>query len=395
MSSLKTHVMSLTRVLALLMLGLLASTQTILRANTESKAALWLGTSQGLRKLALQDLSLVLEVADSSETRALVVDELNGRVWAYGNGALNAFGLGGRRLLDIPVPVNEREDEGQDDDCEAESAACAVLVLDPADSSVWLAVGKSLYRYSPEGDREVSRTFSHPVRALALESLQSRLWVGSSKTLTAHDRSGNEVASIRFGNRARLREIAIEPASGDLWVAFKDELSRYDTAGNLLIRKSYEKISRMAPDGNGGMWAAKDDALWRVSSSGKVLFQAHPSKQPGTGKVVDLVVDPKDESLWAVKGRSMAHLSLTGQVLDAGKLRPELQGQGRVFALALYRDMQPPTLRIASPTDGAYLADGMPTLELVFSDAGSGVLPGTLALEANGSPIAVSCSFGQ
>ncbi len=79
-----------------------------------------------------------------------------------------------------------------------------------------------------------------------------------------------------------------------------------------------------------------------------------------------------------------------------------LDAAGEVYYLAKLRrplvcsapDTTPPTLAITSPAPAAILDTLTPQIALSYADAGSGVDTASLLVAANGSPLAVSCSYG-
>ncbi len=340
--------------------------QPALRATPERRGGLWVGTSDGIARFALQDYSLELKVGDLGEIRSIALDDWNARVWVYGKGTLQAFGFSGESLLSVSVESEKRKNgHGHDSPRDEDHERCN-LIVDPADGGVWLAEGASLYRFSIQGDLEMHRDFRRSIRGLALDSVQSRLWVATQRTLTAYDRSGNEVASIDPGRRPRIEEIALDPSTGDLWVASGHFLGRIDSGGNTLFWRFFEGFSRMVHDGHGGLWAAQENTLLRLNSSGKVLFKVRPFGKWGGGDIADFALDPKDHSLWVIDRRSAAHVSPDGDVLGSANLGRAVRD--RLFAVALYRDVRPPTLRITSPAEGSFLSSARPEIELTFSD---------------------------
>ncbi|MDA2924537.1 PKD domain-containing protein, partial [Acidobacteria bacterium AH-259-L09] len=56
-------------------------------------------------------------------------------------------------------------------------------------------------------------------------------------------------------------------------------------------------------------------------------------------------------------------------------------------------DTVAPQLAFTAPVGGSTVTTNTPTIELSFSDSGSGVDTATLAIQANGSPLAVNCTF--
>ncbi len=81
-------------------------------------------------------------------------------------------------------------------------------------------------------------------------------------------------------------------------------------------------------------------------------------------------------------------VALTATVSDeAGNL-------STVANLGFTVDTVAPILNFTAPTEGSTVITDVPTIGLSYSDVGSGVNTGTLAILANGSPLSLSCTFG-
>ena len=81
------------------------------------------------------------------------------------------------------------------------------------------------------------------------------------------------------------------------------------------------------------------------------------------------------------------NVTLTATIADvAGNVSAPAQVNFTVDTIA-------PVISFTEPTEGSTVNTDTPTIELSFSDAGSGVDTGTLVIQANGSPLAVTCTF--
>lgn len=74
--------------------------------------AVWVATSDGIRKVAANDATTLFEIADTQDVQAVAVDVQHGVLWAYGEDTLSAYGFNGGLLLNTPVPPAEEDAQG-------------------------------------------------------------------------------------------------------------------------------------------------------------------------------------------------------------------------------------------------------------------------------------------
>ncbi|MES9828583.1 MAG: hypothetical protein ABW201_09995 [Candidatus Thiodiazotropha sp.] len=63
---------------------------------TDQVNALWVAESTGVIKVATADGSILLEIEDDGDPRAVSVDQANSKIWVYGNDTLRAYGFDGK-----------------------------------------------------------------------------------------------------------------------------------------------------------------------------------------------------------------------------------------------------------------------------------------------------------
>jgi RHS repeat-associated protein len=147
------------------------------------------------------------------------------------------------------------------------------------------------------------------------------------------------------------------------------------------------KVAALASDHQGGVWTATDKRLMRLDRTGQVLLEVEPFSKPD--KIVALVADPTDSSVWVASKKQISHLRSDGHPLHQLTLKGEIQD------LALYADLTPPGLAFTAPRDGMTLDTNAPTIEVEYGDSGSGVDVETLRVQANDADVAASCRYGE
>lgn len=87
--------------LCLVLSSLLLRAQDSLHPNPDFADALWLGKSDGIDKIATADASVLLQIVDVKNVRAIAVDEPRGVLWAYIQNTLWAYRFNGEPALSI------------------------------------------------------------------------------------------------------------------------------------------------------------------------------------------------------------------------------------------------------------------------------------------------------
>ena len=114
--------------------------------NPDFVAALWIAHNDGMLKLVTADWSILFEIPDAVDLRALAIDDRNGVVWGVGRNRLNAFAFNGDPILS--VPVGDTEDAEDDDDSGTSHLA---LTANAVNGTIWLGVGKPLSHFDGAG----------------------------------------------------------------------------------------------------------------------------------------------------------------------------------------------------------------------------------------------------
>ncbi|GIX21488.1 MAG: hypothetical protein KatS3mg121_0271 [Gammaproteobacteria bacterium] len=95
-------------------------------------SVLWVGESKGVIKLATTDGSVLFEIPGEGVSE-LAVDDLNGRLWTYGDKRLKAYSSGGALRASVRLPNLRRR------------AGRAVMVV--AADGLWFAAANRLYKF--------------------------------------------------------------------------------------------------------------------------------------------------------------------------------------------------------------------------------------------------------
>ncbi|MFZ5786050.1 MAG: hypothetical protein ACOY3Y_06380 [Acidobacteriota bacterium] len=235
---------------ALLVVGLLACPLLFERrsaaSNPDETDALWVAHAQGAAALALPDASVLLELTDLVDARAVAVDSRRQRVWVYAPGMLRAYSPTGQVLLSAPVPPAGTK---------ADRAALCVT----GDGAVWIAVGAAAHLFTDSGQIAATVTLAEQVRSAEADLPRGTLWIGSDETLTAFDvEAGTPLHVIDLGRKAGLTDLGVDAATGEVWIATKDDVRRYAVSGQLVLQAGARKVERIAADELGGAWGLTD-----------------------------------------------------------------------------------------------------------------------------------------
>ncbi len=363
--------------LCLIFSSLLLRAQHPLSPNPDFATALWVAKADGIIKIATADGSTLLQITDVKNLRAVTLDEQRGLLWAYIQNTLWAYRFNGKLAFTIPLTPHGDNGNGKE----------AALSANPQNGSVWLGVKKSLYHFGSQGQWLGVHTLPEPVQALSWDPTTSCLWVATQKTVTAFNDSGSLCKVIDLGAHPDVQDLAVDPVSGDLWVAMKKALLRFDPRGALMFEVDIKKLGYLTGDHHRGVWIAADKNLMRMDDTGHVLLDIEPLDDPD--KIVALVGDPIDSSIWVASKKKVSHIRSDGHPLQ------QLEFKGEIRALALYTDRLPPALSFTAPRDGVTLNTNTPALEIHYQDSGSGIDLETLRLQVNDVAWSMTCQYGD
>ncbi|HEY0514274.1 MAG TPA: Ig-like domain-containing protein, partial [Thermoanaerobaculia bacterium] len=338
--------------------------------------ALWVAESAGALKISTADGSLLFEIRDIGSVRAVAVDHVRATVWLYAERTLAAYSFAGHRTLSIPVPGVLP--------VPLPLTPNANLAVHESDGSILLGYGRNLRSFSSSGQSLFSVQTPADIQCLGIDQGRSLLWAGTAGAALSYDAvTGALVRSLPVPG---LKDLDVDSRSGDVWVAWRDGLRRYGSDGTLLLDAALRPVPLVAAGPQGDVWTGTTKEIRHLDATGRVLASIRPFD--GQGDIVELVVNPRDGSVWVASQKNIAQVSAAGQRLHLMEVRPLV----RVWDLAIYADVTPPEITILDPRSGAFLNTASPAFQVSYGDVGSGVDPASLAVRVNGSPVTVSCA---
>jgi RHS repeat-associated protein len=337
--------------------------------------AVWVGVSEGALKLLAADGSLLLEVSGLKQVQAVAIDDQRTTLWVAAGNTLLSYGFDGTAELAIPLPHG--------------GGGRALLAVNTMDGSLWLARDETLRGFSAAGQALQVVQLHNNVVGLSIDPGEGLLWVATSNSVGAYDAvAGQLVRTLALGRDADVRDVSADAATKSVWVARQGGLLHFGADGTLLLTAALRQPVRVSAGPNGDVWAATKRDLMHLSGAGQVLGNADPFTREG--EISQLVTDPVDGSAWAASEHEVAHASAAGQLLRLVNFDPPAEIRG----LAMYADLTPPQIRIVAPGPGSYVNSQTPTLQVSYSDIGSGVDASSLAFAVSSTALPVSCTYG-
>ena len=371
---------------------------------------------------------------ESKPGEDLVVNSSSGDVW-----------------LGVGKKLRQFDETGQLLETLSFSQPILALALDPVPSLLWVATRKAID--AVDETAQVVATLSlgnNPgVSDLEVDPPSGHLWIALKKSLLRYD----PVADSSFEEMIKGIESLAATVDSGAWAATKKELLRLDQLGQTLFESdSFTQtiVALVADPSDLSGWAARQKHLTHISSEGQILHELEFHGQDAvlnlTGRIWDLALyadvigpeisiqapengslindnRPEIQILYGAVGigvdpgslvltadaqtlsvscnfeadsaictpdspLSEGEIVLTAQVQDyVGNLSNTAQTTFTVDTVA-------PSLSITAPQQDAYLSSNQPSIELTYSDSGSGVDTDTLTLQLSGSELPATCSFG-
>jgi RHS repeat-associated protein len=271
---------------------------------------------------------------------------------------------------------------------QAHPASPVYLAAHPADGSVWVAIGTTVFQLDSHGVVKTSLTTSKAVVALTADRVGQRVWVAAGTTLSAYNTTAQVTSTIYLGSGNPALAASSDAGSGDLWVVVSSEVRRYSGTGQLAAHTALASAAAgglIAADGQGTAWLAVGSDLYHLDAQGAVEGASIPTAADTTS-IRALAADPTDGSLWVARKVQVHHVDSAGDVMVALKLWNDIE----LTALALWDDHTPPTLSLA--LDANQGSSKRPSMTASYSDVGTGVDAATLTFKRGGQPLAVTCT---
>ncbi|MEW8657323.1 MAG: RHS repeat-associated core domain-containing protein [Candidatus Thiodiazotropha endolucinida] len=388
---------------------------SLIHANDQLNA-LWVAESTGVIKVATADGSVLLEIEDDGDPRAVSVDQANAQIWVYGNDTLRAYDFDGVLLLQTQVSSISGDDENAScqealtallylgglidsgTDCfEYISAILGIwpvnIVVSDNDGDVWLSIFKTLYQFDRTGILQNSITFDHIIHSISHEAATNRLWVAVANQIVTTSPDGSTTEILELGELEHILDLAYDESLNEIWVVTGRDLQRYTTNGEQTFVQSLRYLKQAAPDGHGGVWLAGLHKLYRMDASGLIHFEMGPFQGLGLRRLIDIVADHTDHTVWVANKYEIKHIDHDGQILHTFVMEDQWGiRRAKIRDLAIYTDAVAPELTILSPSDASYINSQQLQITLEIVDDGSGVDVDSLEILAEGETLPAECS---
>ena len=407
---------------------LIAPVSVILGGSATHEArVLWVNATRSVFKVSPVNGTPELELAGLPLVEALAVDQRNDHVWVYSHRHLWAFDSQGLQLVNEWLPGEIGGD------------VPAGMVVDGQAGNLWIGVDTRLYRLDLTGKVLATLNLRRGVEGLAFDPSRSHLWVAERRQLVVLDKLGTTLFTLPLEHQ--VEALAYDDNLDQVWMVSGRTVSRYDASGNRVftIQEPGDINNHIAPDGQGGLWAAGDTTLSYIDESGNLAFMltpfvgdpGHDGDSDHRGRIVDLVADPLNHTVWVADARYLKQystdsiLKLTVDVSSfngsnadcfAGSApagdnsgdhsdrcehgygdgwRSFWSGTRGMRRIALYVDTIAPIITFTAPNDLSYTNRSAPGFTVAWADTGSGVDSTTLKVTGDGAPLPVNCLVGD
>ena len=374
---------------------------------------LWVDAGRSLFKVSPRLAEPLLEIRGLPGVRALAVDRVGDRIFVLGRREIRAFGRSGTELVKIPLPHGLRR-----------IARVSLLVSD-REGAVFLGGGRELDRFDVAGQRVWSERLSQPLEALTFDPTRGRLWLDEGDRLVVRNGRGDEVETIPLGSgMGEAEAIVYDAALDEVWVAGGRMLDRYEASDGVRVfatrlRGDFDDF--LAPDGSGNLWAAGERTLGYLTGSGDLALNLRPGS-----RIRGLVSDPLNGRVWVAlrhevleydpDGMRLARIPVT-DLLGSGEpcsgrtglgsttsgssrtaSSPPASGRDRdcggrsgIRHVVFYANPLLPRVSIVSPRAGSATNLARIPIVLAFRDPDAVIDPDSIAIRANGVPLAATC----
>ncbi|MBF0604346.1 MAG: hypothetical protein HQL07_11735 [Nitrospirae bacterium] len=369
--------------------------------------SLWMGGKKTILAANPQNGATQITIPNLEPIRDVAVDSRRGVVWAVGNEKFYAFRTDGTPIFSRALPLfasaGDQDDDADDDDSgKSEEDSLAFhrrpqLIVDEEIGNVWITSGNLLQLFDSTGKVLFERKLSDPIQAIAWDTLRARLWVAvrGSQTLRVYDRNGNVATAFDPLGKRKIVDIAYDRDTDLLWVSLgQREIHAYNGSGQQRFAKDFSKkerrvIRKLTPDGLGGVWYSENNRIYHLLTDGRELPAIAPFSPP-SGRVRDLMLDPKDKTLWAAAFQGVIQIAGDGNVVKRfeylqkpAKNRP-IQN---IRAIAFY--LPGSSLAIRSPVAGSVVASRTPTVVL---DVTGNINPASITFTVLGTTTPATCT---
>ena len=372
---------------------------------------IWAAESLGVWTIDQTNGKPTSEIPVSPDAQTLAVDGQHKVIWVYSGSDLRSFDYNGNQLsktlvnppilslpplltITAPLTVTVGTPALLTLNPLGQLAPTPILAVDNQANRVWLAYQNQINLFDTTGTLLKQIPLAQRVSGITLDRTTSRLWVAYQNALTVYDAQGNQFVQVNMADTNAIHALDYDFKLNQIWVAADSALRRYSPSGSLVFTKQnvwFKKLTLIAADQDGGLWATDAHQLAHLDATGTVglSFTPYPSLLP-IESIVSLVVDFLSHSVWISNQQHVTHYALDSSLLgdfipSAGDSKPRV-----IHQLALPALPPPPVIQFTAPVTNTYLKNPSPTFSLTYS--GDFIDLPSLKLTANGSPLSTTCT---
>lgn len=342
----------------MLMLALLTGVTSQSHATDSS---LWIAESEGAIKLLTTTGDVAFEIPVAGGIESLAVSPQDQIIWTFADKILRAYNTDGSlaQTIDISSVISNGKVRG----------------LAVTSERIFLAIRKRLYIFDTSGALLFETQHDLRVKGISLDSTRNQLWLATLEQVLVYDNEGQVVHGMPMPNidtvdedGEQYRRLVYDAFLDQIWISLTDKrLRRYSPDGLMVFETTLEKnVLRkfLSPDGSGGLWASGGKKMGHISNDGQLEFSFKPFVDHDEPRLVDLVSDPEDQSVWVTNIDTIKRYSSAG--LEELEIVPQL-GDGIIRGInqfSIQADIPEPMVTIVNPVDGSVVDTGSPEIEL-------------------------------
>lgn len=352
-------------------------TNSIAAADATFTSALWVAEDNGVLKVTTSNGNILFEIPDLGRVDSVATDGQRGRLWVATQTSIKVYNFAGEALFTLPTPFT----------VVSEAADNIMMLVDEDEGSVWLTNQVELIKLDNAAAVSISQVYTNGVNSFSFDSQNRRVWLSHSDSVSSIDATtGVLVSSFSSPPDGELvvDKIHYDKNLNELWLLGDAELSRYDITGNKIFTSSIAPLKDFVLDGQGKVWASEANNLFYISAVDSIIFQVSPYPDK---EIMYLVVNPTDQSVWVANDQEI--VNYTSQGIEQHRLN----ALNEITGLAIYSDVNAPTLSIVSPVTGTLTNNSSPSFVFNLADVGVGANSDTIELVSNNQIIATSCLY--
>lgn len=292
-----------------------------------------------------------LLVASPGPAQALAVDTKDGSVWVEVGAWIVKVSPAGAMLASVDLGGIGMQNP-------------AKLSVNPFDSNLWLADGKSLARVDAMGHLLGISDVPGVVRPLSL-GVDEAVWILGNKQLWRYSPQGVLLASHSLASVATqmTKHLVVDTLGNALWLGGEKQMLQLDLSNPAQVRANFATggiVSDLALDPKGGTsWILAQDTLLGANRNGAVVKTVELIAL-GISGAATLAYDTGSDSLW------VGHRSGIARFTSSGEFATNIATATEVSAIGTSSLVLTPSVSIVRPPPNAITGNPRPEIRLAY-----------------------------